>query len=36
MVTRAARVAFAFVVMNFEAVAGLAVFLAGKEIWQKR
>jgi hypothetical protein len=34
--TRAARIAFAFVLMNYEAVAGLAAFLRGKEVWRRR
>lgn len=35
-VSRAARIAFAFVLMNYEAVAGLAAFLGGRELWPKR
>jgi hypothetical protein len=36
MVRRAARIAFAFVRMNYEAVAALATMLGGKEVWHKR
>jgi hypothetical protein len=36
MLGRAARIAFAFVLMNYEAVAALASLLGGKEVWQRR
>jgi hypothetical protein len=31
----AARIAFVFLLMNCEAVAGLAVFLLGKSVWRE-
>jgi hypothetical protein len=31
----AARVAFAFLLMNCEVVAGLAAFLLGKSVWRE-
>jgi hypothetical protein len=34
VVERAARVAFAFVVMNCSAVAGLFAFAFGKRVWR--
>jgi len=36
MLRRAARIAFAFVLMNYEAVAALGALLGGKEVWQRR
>ncbi|HEY7292718.1 MAG TPA: hypothetical protein VH583_22970 [Vicinamibacterales bacterium] len=35
IVERAARVAFAFVLMNAEVVAGLVAFVRGKKVWRE-
>jgi hypothetical protein len=35
VLAKAARVAFAFLLMNCEAVVGLAVFLRGKSVWRE-
>jgi hypothetical protein len=34
-VSRAARIAFTFLVMNCAAVAGLIAFLLGKDVWRR-
>ena len=33
-IDRAARVAYAFVVMNLAAVRGLGAFMTGREVWR--
>jgi hypothetical protein len=35
MVSRAARIAFTFLMMNCSAVAGLIAFLVGKDVWRR-
>jgi hypothetical protein len=35
IVSRAARIAFTFLVMNCSAVAGLIAFLLGKDLWRR-
>jgi hypothetical protein len=35
LVERAARIAFAFVVMNYSAIAGLGVVLMRKDVWRQ-
>jgi hypothetical protein len=35
IVSRAARIAFTFLVMNCSAVAGLIVFLLGRDVWRR-
>ena len=35
-VSRAARTAFTFLVMNCSAVAGLIAFLLGKDVWRRQ